>query len=148
MRYRGSGNSSINFSGTETGILRYNYVTTMAVGGVASLIIRFMGPTLGPSGADRTQVGPMLAPWTLLSGFLRRHIICHIDYMDERFSIFIRWRNSATCTISVARSDRKSKWKFTSRKSYSTRQGSNQLGSICRWYPAKRALPAMLTHGR
>ena len=28
----------------------------------------FMGPTWGPSGADRTQVGPMLAPWTLLSG--------------------------------------------------------------------------------
>ena len=34
------------------------------------LIARFMGPTLGPSGADRTQVGPMLAPWTLLSGSL------------------------------------------------------------------------------
>ena len=32
-----------------------------------SLIARFMGPTWGPSGADRTQVGPMLAPWTLLS---------------------------------------------------------------------------------
>ena len=30
--------------------------------------IKFMGPTLGPCGADRTQVGPMLAPWTLLSG--------------------------------------------------------------------------------
>ena len=27
-----------------------------------------MGPTLGPSGADRTQVGSMLVPWTLLSG--------------------------------------------------------------------------------
>ena len=27
-----------------------------------------MGPTWGPSEADRTQVGPMLAPWTLLSG--------------------------------------------------------------------------------
>ena len=27
-----------------------------------------MGPTWGPSGAGRTQVGPMLAPWTLLSG--------------------------------------------------------------------------------
>ena len=27
-----------------------------------------MRPTWGPSGADRTQVGPMLAPWTLLSG--------------------------------------------------------------------------------
>ena len=34
----------------------------------SSLIARFMGPTWGPSGADRTQVGPMLAPWTLLSG--------------------------------------------------------------------------------
>ena len=29
---------------------------------VTSLIARFMGPTLGPSGADRTQMGPMLAP--------------------------------------------------------------------------------------
>ena len=26
------------------------------------------GANMGPSGADRTQVGPMLAPWTLLSG--------------------------------------------------------------------------------
>ena len=31
-------------------------------------IARFMGPTWGPYGADRTQVGPMLVPWTLLSG--------------------------------------------------------------------------------
>ena len=30
--------------------------------------VRVPGPTWGPSGADRTQVGPMLAPWTLLSG--------------------------------------------------------------------------------
>ena len=35
-----------------------------------SLIARFIGPTWGPSGADRTQVGPMLTPWTLLSGLL------------------------------------------------------------------------------
>ena len=33
-----------------------------------SQITRFMGPKWGPSGADMTQVGPMLAPWTLLSG--------------------------------------------------------------------------------
>ena len=32
------------------------------------LIARFMGPTWGPSGAGRTQMGPMLAPCTLLSG--------------------------------------------------------------------------------
>ena len=29
---------------------------------------RFMGPTWGPSGADRTQVGSIMAPWTLLFG--------------------------------------------------------------------------------
>ena len=34
----------------------------------AALIERFVGPTWGPYGADRTQAGPMLAPWTLLSG--------------------------------------------------------------------------------
>ena len=27
-----------------------------------------MGSTWGPSGSDRTQVSPMMAPWTLLSG--------------------------------------------------------------------------------
>ena len=35
---------------------------------VSTLIARFMGPIWDPSGADKTQVGPMLAPWTLLSG--------------------------------------------------------------------------------
>ena len=38
---------------------------------ITSLIARFMGPTWGPSGADRTQVGPTLAPWTLLPGLAR-----------------------------------------------------------------------------
>ena len=28
------------------------------------------GANMGPSGADRTQVGPMLASWTLISGYL------------------------------------------------------------------------------
>ena len=37
---------------------------------VCSLIARFMGPSWGPSGTDRTQVGTMLDPWTLLSGLL------------------------------------------------------------------------------
>ena len=38
---------------------------------VTTLIARFMGPTWGPSGADRTQVGPMLGPWNFLSGRLQ-----------------------------------------------------------------------------
>ena len=35
-----------------------------------SQIARFMGSTRGPSGADKTQMGHMLAPWTLLSEIL------------------------------------------------------------------------------
>ena len=35
---------------------------------VLTLIARFMGPIWGPPWADRTQVAPMLAPCTLLSG--------------------------------------------------------------------------------
>ena len=40
-------------------------------------IAKFMGPTWGPSGADRTQMGPMLAPWTLLSG---EGLVCVLPY--------------------------------------------------------------------
>ena len=36
--------------------------------GSTSLIAKFMGPTWESPGADRTQVGPMWATWTLLSG--------------------------------------------------------------------------------
>ena len=38
-----------------------------------SLIAGIMGTTWGPSGAERTEVGPMLAPWTLLSGRLIKY---------------------------------------------------------------------------
>ena len=34
----------------------------------APQITRFMGPTWGPPGSCRPQMGPMLTPWTLLSG--------------------------------------------------------------------------------
>ena len=33
-------------------------------------IAKLMGPTWGPHGSCRPQMGPMLAPWTLLSGTL------------------------------------------------------------------------------
>ena len=42
-----------------------------------SLIARFWGPTWGPPGAERTQVGHMLAPWTLISGLLMTHSHVH-----------------------------------------------------------------------
>ena len=45
-----------------------NMAIVKASCGVTSQIARSMGPTWGLSGAGRTQLGPMLAPWTLLSG--------------------------------------------------------------------------------
>ena len=35
-----------------------------------SLIAKYVGPTGGPPGSCRPQMGPMLAPWTLLSGII------------------------------------------------------------------------------
>ena len=48
----------------------YNMANLLRWNQKTSLIARFMGPTWCPPGADRTQVGPMLAPWTLLSGLI------------------------------------------------------------------------------
>ena len=33
---------------------------------ICSQIVKFMGPTWGPPGSCRPQMGPILAPWTLL----------------------------------------------------------------------------------
>ena len=56
--------------------LRIKFMSTceIAVSWMTSQIARFMGPKWGPPGASRTKVGPMLAPWTLLSGI--EHLRC------------------------------------------------------------------------
>ena len=41
---------------------------------VRTQITKFMGPTWGPPGSCRPQMGPMLAPWTSLSGYILRDI--------------------------------------------------------------------------
>ena len=50
-----------------------------------TLITRFMGPTWGPSGADRTRVGPMLAPWTL--GILWTNHLTQTIHLKRWFEI-------------------------------------------------------------
>ena len=40
-------------------------------------ITKFMGPTWGPPGSCRPQMGPMLAPWTLLSGWFCYQLIAN-----------------------------------------------------------------------
>ena len=58
-----------------------------------SLITMFVGPAWGPSGADKTQMGPMLAPSTLLSGLfhLYRHLSVTNIYHISICHMFIFW---------------------------------------------------------
>ena len=51
--------------------------------GIISQVGKFMGPSWVPPGSCRPQMGPMLAPWTLLSGIVRR-----IDISKSRDSLF------------------------------------------------------------
>ena len=60
---------------------------------------RFMGPTWGPSGAGRTQVGPMLAPYTLLSGLKTGSIFRNVDLVSDDRSLHMycfawNWSNA------------------------------------------------------
>ena len=48
-----------------------------------SQIASFMRSTWGPPGNDMTQVGPMLAPWTLLSGVL--YFLVHPRFLKYKY---------------------------------------------------------------
>ena len=55
--------------------LLYLWLTISFVFHVTTQIIIFMRPTWGPHGSYRPQVGHMLTPWTLLSGYTCTYII-------------------------------------------------------------------------
>ena len=69
-----------------------------------TLIARFMGPTWGPSGTDRTQVSPMFVTWTLWSGSMHWHyarknskekvmfIVFNCVYSSARLNVLM-WTN-------------------------------------------------------
>ena len=59
----------------DCGSLKYhsrNSSVTYPLWSVITQITKFMGPTWGPTGSCRPQMDPMLAPWTLLSGYTSR----------------------------------------------------------------------------
>ena len=58
---------------------------------LASLKSRFMGLTWGLSGADRTQVGPMWAPWTSLSGMFEHWTALVLVRMHAQRSLTYMW---------------------------------------------------------
>ena len=70
------------------------FLTEITRWGLYSQIARFMGPTWGPPGSCRPQMGPMLAPWTLLSGFPDLHNHSHIKVdMFVSYSLCDGWNH-------------------------------------------------------
>ena len=78
---------------------------------IQSLIARFMGTTWGPPGADRTQVGPMMAPWTLLSGVFSGSVHLQLwpkninfvadSCLNSVFSWWIRYHPQHTMSLHI-----------------------------------------------
>ena len=68
-----------------------------------SHIARFMGPTWGPPGPCRPQMGPTLAPWALLSGLLNIgmlfHYNCQISLKMETLAHDILWHLFIRCLL-------------------------------------------------
>ena len=65
-----------------------------------------MRPTWGPSGADRTQVDPMLAPWILLSRFRQLSVTCStLSHYLKQCGIINDWsfRNTLLWTFNKKR---------------------------------------------
>ena len=66
----------------HTGPIRKKaFPSTDSIMGLRTRVVKFMGPTWGPPGSCRPQMGPMLVPWILVSGCRK--------FMTERW--LIRW---------------------------------------------------------
>ena len=54
---------------------------------ILTQITRFTGPTWGPPGSCRPQVGPMLTPWTMLSGNISHNLLTQQHFIP--FFVFV-----------------------------------------------------------
>ena len=100
--------------------------------GVNPLIARFMGPTWGPSGAERTHVGPMLAPCILLSGSL-----FHLYPVGGRLGVWENFQEDvwvvrvrAHRVVIPFRCGAKSSLATTLRRTHCTAQGHSEIALL------------------
>ena len=76
---------------------------------IASLIARFMGPTWGPSGADRIQVGPMLALWNFLTGMENVYnLLQYVNSVDQHKHLHFKGQRSQ---LPGSKNSRRCTWK-------------------------------------
>ena len=70
-----------------------------------SQITRIIGPTWGPPGSCRPQMGPMLAPWTLLSGLSllgRDGPQCHLWGRNDHSNVVYLALTTMVCCYTCA----------------------------------------------
>ena len=82
---------------------------------------RFLGPTWGPSGADRTQVGPMLAPGTLLF----RTFMCSLESWPSVNTVGIKGKICHCSFINTT-------WSVSDCLDHQCR--ADDLGNIDKWF--------------
>ena len=64
--------NGINAINIDTFGVGYKYLLLWICFAIYTQIAKFMGPTWGPPGSCQPQMGPMLAPWTWISGYKER----------------------------------------------------------------------------
>ena len=65
-------------------------------------ITKFMGPTWGPLGPVGPQMGPMLVPWTLLSGTVSRTSYLYYENHYTGETTFLHWNGHVMIYIVIA----------------------------------------------
>ena len=98
-------------SNVDPGGLFHQHLTSSPLHSIINLIAKFIRPAWGLPGADRTQVGPMFAPWVLLSGdiqfVLNRdityfHVSCLLYNLWDQFStVYFIWNVDWICQITI-----------------------------------------------
>ena len=82
-----------------------------------------MGPTWGPPGSCRPQMGPMLAPWTLLSGAIWKHVnLGNAEKICSTVQLIFSW----PCRVEQADSQAKRLWGYSS-------SGANYCSQSATW---------------
>ena len=84
--------------------------TSVKVDSKWTQIAKFMGPTWGPSGSCRPQIGPMLVPWTLLLGnaisatkfFLSKCSSAKCRPLCSSLNVVLQWRQVIRALASVS----------------------------------------------
>ena len=83
---------------SRTAVLHAKFQKDSSLKKEGTQIAKFMGPTLGPLGTCQPQMGPMLAPWTLLSGYGWTRFCEIVFKTDLRWIVYIvTWQVCEVC---------------------------------------------------